>query len=387
MFAPMRNKVTLSKKDYRSYKYRVTWTQADKRKSKWFKLKSDAEKFRDKTEADLAEKGSSQAPVTAAELRAVHSFREALAKLPDHAQSATLADAVESFVKGLESRNKSISCEVVSDKLLSKLLIEGKSKGHRDALEYRLKRFNQEYGDWLACDVTTEVIDDFLTHLDVGQQTKLHYRRAIGQMFNHAIKLKAAPNNPIDDTIKPKAAPAATGILKPVEVAALLTHADAATLPGLAISFLAGVRRAEIERLDWSEIDLDEGFIEIKAENSKTAQRRLIPMSDNLKAWLRPYAVPRGKVVQSPAVWRKGQEKARGEAGLTTWPHNAGRHSFASYYLAMHDDPGKLAMALGHPDPRLLFKHYRQLVTAKAAGAYWGIFPADGATIANIKAG
>ena len=125
----MRNKVTVSKKSYRSYSYRVTWTQADNRKSKWFKLKSDAEMFRDETVEELSARGSSQTPVTPAELRAVHSFREALALLPDHAQGATLDDAVKSFTKGLESRHKSISCEVVSDKLLTKLMVEGKSNG------------------------------------------------------------------------------------------------------------------------------------------------------------------------------------------------------------------------------------------------------------------
>jgi len=386
----MRNKVTLSEKSYRDYKHRVTWTQAGKRKSKWFKLKGEAQKFRDKTEDELAAKGSSQAPITQAELRAVHAFREIIAKLPEHAQSATLADAVENFTKGLESRHKSISCEDVSDKLITKLLIEGKSKSHRDTLEYRLKRFNEDYGDWLACDVTTEVIDDFLANLKVGQQTKLHYRRAIGQMFNHAIKIKAAPSNPITDTIKPKVKPAATGILKPNEVATLLTCADADTLPGLAISFFAGVRRAEIERLDWSEVDFEEKYIEIKAENAKTAQRRLIPMSDNLAAWLAPHALNSGKIIKSPAIWRKGQEDARTDAKIKTWPHNAGRHSFASYHLAMNDDPGKLAMALGHPDPRLLFRHYRQLVTAKAAQTYWSIEPvgsADEENITNIKTG
>jgi integrase len=237
----------------------------------------------------------------------------------------------------------------------------------------------------LACDVTTEVIDDFITHLDMGAQTKLHYRTSIGQMFNHAIKIKAAPVNPVEDAIKPKASPAPTGILKPEEVATLLSHSDDDTLPGLAISFFTGARRTEIERLDWSEINFDEGFIEIKAENAKTAQRRVIPMSDNLRAWLLPLARVTGSVVRSPAIWRKGQERAREAAGIKEWPHNAGRHSFASYHLAMNDDPGKLAMALGHPDPRLLFRHYRQLVTAKVAKTYWSIFPADETIITNIK--
>jgi len=380
----MRNKVTLSKKSYRGYKYRVTWTQAGKRKSKWFKLKGEAQNFRDDTEADLESYGASQAPVTTAELRAIHTFREAIARLPEHAQATTLVDAVESFTIGLESRHKSISCQDVSDKLVTKLLVEGKSKSHRDSLEYRLKRFNGDYGDWLACDVTTEVIDDFLSNLKVGSQTKLHYRRAIGQMFNHAIQINAAPSNPITNSIKPVVKPATTGILYPSEVASLLSCADDDTLPALAISFFAGVRRAELERLDWSEIHLEEKFIEIKAENAKTAQRRLITMSDNLIAWITPHAMKSGKVIKSPAIWRNGQEQAREDAKIEKWPHNAGRHSFASYHLAQHEDAGKLAMALGHPDPRLLFKHYRQLVTKKTAETYWSIIPAKAENITHI---
>jgi integrase len=379
------NKVTVSKKRHQNYRYRVNWTHAGKRKSKWFKLKADAEAEADEIRSELATKGSEQAPITNAELRAVHEFRDAIEQLPDHAQGATLADAVKKFTVELTTRNKSISCQDVSDMLIARLKAEGRSKSHRDALEYRLKRFNLEYGTWLACDVTTPVIDDFLSNLDTSGQTKLHYRRAIGQMFNHAIFLKAAPSNPVSKTIKPTVKPPATGILKPAEVAKLLNHADDDTLPGLAISFFAGVRRAEIERLDWSEIDLKEGFIEITAANAKTAQRRIIQVSANLKAWLAPHARNEGKVIKSPAIWRKGQEDARIGAKIKSWPHNAGRHSFASYHLALHEDPGKLAMALGHPDPRLLFKHYRQLVTAKAAKTYWSITPAEAKNITNIK--
>lgn len=381
----MRNKVTLSEKSYRKYNYRVTWTQAGKRKSKWFKRKGEAQKFRDDIQQQLVSYGSSQAPVTAAELRAIHTFREAVAELPEHAQNTSLADAVESFIQGLESRHRSISCQVVADKLIAKLLAEGKSKSHRNSLEYRLNRFNKEYGDWLACDVTTEVIDDFLANLKVGAQTKLHYRRSIGQMFNHAIQINATPSNPTTNSIKPVLKPATTGILTPNEVASLLTCADDETLPGLAISFFAGVRRTEIERLDWSEIDFEEKFIEIKAANAKTAQRRLIPMSANLIEWLAPHAANSGSVIKSPAIWRNGQEQAREDAMIEKWPHNAGRHSFASYHLAHHEDVGKLAMALGHPDPRLLFRHYRQLVSKKAAHTYWSITPTEAENIINIK--
>lgn len=369
----MRNKVSLTKKTYRHYRYRVTWTQAGNRKSKWFQLKKDATKFRAKTEAELIAKGNELAPISPEEHRAVLAFREALEDLPEHVQGVTLGDAVETFIKGLESRHKSITCQKVTDKLEHKLLAEGKSKSHRDTLGYRLKRFNDSYGDWLACDINTEIVDDFLSNLKLSQQTKLHYRRAIGQMFNHAIILKATTSNPVTDALRPKVKAKETGILKPREVASLLLHADDDTLPGLVISFFAGVRRAEIERLDWSEIDLDDRLIEIKAAKAKTAQRRHVPVSDNLVSWLEPHRKHEGPVIKSPAIWRNGQQQAREDAKLENWPHNAGRHSFASYHLAHHNDPGKLAIALGHPDPRLLYKHYHKLVTPKAAAVYWSI--------------
>jgi len=381
-------KVSVLKSGKKNFPWYVSYPDGDQRKKKYFKKKErkgGADEWATAKRNSLEEQGSKHPAITDAEFQAVIDFRKAVSNLPEYAQAITLADTVASFIKGLENRHKSITCRDVADLLTTQLLNEGKTKGHRDALGYRLDKFNAKYGDWLACDITTEVIDDFLIHLAVGGQTKLHYRRAIGQMFNHAMKIKAAPSNPISDTIKPKVTPSVTGILKPSEVAKLLTVADDATLPGLAISFFAGVRRAEIERLDWSEVDLSEGFIEITAANAKTAQRRLIPISDNLKAWLTPYSQHEGALIKSPAIWRKGQEEARKTAKLKSWPHNAGRHSFASYHLALHEDPGKLAMALGHPDPRLLFKHYRQLVTAKAAKTYWSITPTDSSDITNIK--
>ncbi|NWK54967.1 tyrosine-type recombinase/integrase [Verrucomicrobiaceae bacterium N1E253] len=384
----MNNKVSVLKSRKKNFPWYVSYPDGGKRKKKYFKKKErkgGADEWAKKKRNELKDMGSRHASITETELQAVINFREAISELPEHAQEVTLVDAVASFVEGLKNRHKSITCQEVTDSLKNKLLTEGKSKGHRDTLGYRLKRFNASYGDWLACDITTEIIDDFLTNLEMAQQTQLHYRRAIGQMFNHAIILKAATSNPVTHALRPKVNAIETGILKPQEVASLLSHADDDTLPGLAISFFAGIRRAEIERLDWSEIDLDERLIEIKAAKAKTAQRRHVPIGDNLASWLIPYKKHKGPVIKSHAIWRKGQQQAREDAKLESWPHNAGRHSFASYHLAHHNDPGKLAMALGHPDPRLLYKHYHKLVTPKTAALYWSITPEEAKNIIKLK--
>jgi len=376
----MKENVTVNKTKHPRYNYIVRYSEGGQRREKNFKIKSGengADAWAEKKREELENHGNMLESITQAERNAVIEFRELVSSLPRHAQSVTLSDAVKTYSKGIKERHKSVSCSVVADKYISKLKISGCSKRHIETIEGRVNRFNADYGDWLAYDVSSEIIDDFLISLNLAPRTQINYRLAINGFFNHAIKMKATPTNPVKDAIKTKVLPSETGILNPKQVYSLLLVADDRTLPALAISFFAGLRRSEIERLDWSEIDLEEGHIEVKARKSKSAQRRLVPISDNLKSWLAPYEQLEGKVTLSPQIFRKGFEKARKAAGITDYPHNAGRHSYASYHLAMHDDAGKLATSLGHPNPTMLYKHYRAIVKPKNAVIYWDIVPDD----------
>jgi integrase len=90
------------------------------------------------------------------------------------------------------------------------------------------------------------------------------------------------------------------------------------------------------------------GLLEVAADKAKTARRRLIPIRENLAAWLASCARPAGPVC--PANWRVRFDKARELAGLArgAWPDNDLRHSFASYHAAHFQDAGKLAADMGH---------------------------------------
>jgi integrase len=145
-------------------------------------------------------------------------------------------------------------------------------------------------------------------------------------------------------------------------------------LPFWAIGAFAGLRRAEIERLSWSEIDFDQGVIEVKASKSKTASRRLVTIQPNLREWLAPYSTRIGRVC--PVNLERKINGDRDRAGLRSgWPHNALRHSFGSYHLAQFNDAAKLALEMGN-SPATIFRHYRQLVRPKQAERYWKIVPA-----------
>jgi len=399
----MKIKVTIqSVRGHPKFKHRVRYPDGDKHKHEYFTTKKAATAFKKEKESKLADLGTKHADISDEERNAVINFRKAVTKLPDHAKKTTLSDAVAAYVAGLRTRHKSISCQDVAEKLITKLKAEGCGKRHIESTEQEFRRFNAHYGNWLACDVSTDTIDDFITHLSTVPRRKLkkgekfnpkplslaskaHYRRALHHMFQYAIVLKACPSNPVTEAVKPKAKPSSTKVLRPTQLAALLASVDDEILPAIAISFFAGVRRSELLRLDWSEIDLRDGTIEITAENAKTAQRRLIPMSNNLKAWLKPFAKHEGHVVGSEGILRGGLKRACKAAKIKDWPRNAGRHSYASYHLAEHDDPGKLSIALGHPHPLMLHKHYKAIVTVKAAKQYWGITPTKADNVTHYK--
>src|SRR5205823_14347815 len=80
-------------------------------------------------------------------------------------------------------------------------------------------------------------------------------------------------------------------IYTPKEMRALLSAAGPLMVPFLAISGFAGLRSKELERLDWAEVQMERGFIELKRSKTKTGQRRLVPVPilPNLAQWLVPY--------------------------------------------------------------------------------------------------
>lgn len=186
-------------------------------------------------------------------------------------------------------------------------------------------------------------------------------------------------SNPILRTARPKLPDNPPEIFRVDELSALL---DTATrlfpdiLPMLAIGAFAGLRDAEIKRLDWSEVDLVRGFVEVKGSKAKSARRRIVQIQPNLAAWLRQYRNMAGRLV--PPNARNKLDVIRKDSGLTRWPKNGLRHSFASYRLAAIHDAPRVASELGHTSPQMLYSTYRELVLPEEAERYWNIVPKTG---------
>jgi integrase len=154
----------------------------------------------------------------------------------------------------------------------------------------------------------------------------------------------------------------------------VLHNAPPSLVPIFAIAAFAGIRMAEIDRLDWSAIDLDRRIIELRAGQTKTASRRVIPISDNLYAWLAP--LPRiGKVVLN-ATQHVDMSRLSRALGIE-WPPNVLRHSFISYRIAIVQSADQVALEAGN-SASIIFKHYRELTTPDVAEKWFSILPKDG---------
>ena len=70
-------------------------------------------------------------------------------------------------------------------------------------------------------------------------------------------------------------------------------------------------------------------------------------------------------------------KKILGEDGMFEWKRNGLRHSFISYRVAETQNVAQVALEAGN-SPQMIFKHYRELVTPKAAAGWFGIRPSAG---------
>jgi integrase len=143
--------------------------------------------------------------------------------------------------------------------------------------------------------------------------TRNNFRRVLNVAFNFARDRGYSVDNAAEKSAKAKAVETPAGILSVEEASRLLENAPENLVPYIAIGAFAGLRRAELERLDWKEVDLQEGLIEVTAKKAKSARRRFVEIKPNLLLWLRAYAQPCGPV--TPCGYRKLLARARRAAG------------------------------------------------------------------------
>ena len=285
----------------------------------------------------------------------------------------TLADATEHYLAHLTAISRSCTVSELLTQFNASKEQDGASERYLKDLKNRLDTFALDFGTRSVAEILPSQIDDWLRGLKVAAQTRNNFRTVLRTLFGYAVARGYAQENAVAKTAKAKVVRGAPDIFTPAQMQTVLEKAPRDFVPYLAIGAFAGLRSAEIERLDWSEIDLAQKLIHIKAEKSKSAQRRLVTISDNLAAWLAPHSRKAGQVADPERV-RVARAKTCVDAKIK-WPANALRHSYASYHLAQFRNAAATAAELGHTSPTMLYKHYREVVRPDAAAQWWQVMP------------
>jgi len=338
----------------------------------FFRHKSDADAERTRQLTTLERHGREAVGLSQRQLSDFITAKRDLAEY-----DKTINDASKFLINHLE-RVKRCKTTVgqLADEVLAAKRKDGMSEDYLADLKLRLARFRRDFGDRPIAAIGVEELDNWLRALEGSPKSRANYRANIGVMFSYATKRGMLDSNPVLRTAKPKLVDSPPEIFTVDELRALLEAAmriSPDVLPTLAIGGFAGLREAEIQRLDWNEIDFARGHIEVKAAKAKSARRRIIPIQPNLAAWLQPYSGMTGSVV--PVGARRKLARVRTAAKLTFWPNNGLRHSFASYLLAAIHDAPRVSVELGHTSPQMLYSTYRELVLPTDAERYWTILP------------
>ena len=288
----------------------------------------------------------------------------------------SLRDAGDFYLKYLGEAHKSVTVEALKIEYLAMQKRLGRSRDHQDDLRLRLGHFCEKFGSAPVRTLTTKEIEGWLHALPLSPQSVNNYRTRASSLFGYGVKRGYLERNPVLAIDPMKYVDQPPEIFTVDELRLLLGASPAELLPMFAIGAFAGLRTAELVRLEWNDIDLRRGHINIPATKSKTARRRLITMAPNLRAWLSPYAHHTGRLWPTQTgVYHRSVADVRQAAGLAKWPNNGLRHSFASYHLAKHQDAPRLALDMGHVSPHMIFSNYREIVTPEEAERYWQIFP------------
>jgi integrase len=309
---------------------------------------------------------------------------------------ARIAEAAEAY-NLLEGRNVSLLTALrrylgVEDQRsasipfreLCTLYIESRGDRRRrylKSMRQTMNRFSTLH-DRLVSDISHRDLELLLSEIVPGGRNLV--MRHLRAFFNYGIKRGYLAENPISRLDFVESSSREVEVISPEDVAKMLETAlanDLDLLPYLVLGFFCGIRPiGELTLLQWSDVDLQERSVTVRADYSKTKRRRFPDLSENAIAWLEAYRQHGGACegpinTYSDRVLHIHRQQNRITAGVTHWPNSAMRHSYCSYWLAMHKDINKLVLQSGHTSVDTMWRHYHRGTTEAEAKKFWAIMP------------
>jgi len=276
---------------------------------------------------------------------------------------AFLFEALEKFAE----IKKAAPAECKAASVIAELL-EAKRRANRRAVyltsqRQYLTRFAARHPD--LAKVSDTEIEAWLGQFEHPSSRQTWLTR-LSVLFSFAVRrgyLKVNPCTRVERVSVDRKVPA---ILTPEQAHALLASCRANSKPYCILALYAGIRPAEIERLDWSDVDLETGTVRV---DGKTRRRRVVPLEPIAVRLLSQCPNRKGRVTPANITLRRWKRSARKLLG-GKWTADILRHTAASYLLGLYQEPGKVSYWLGN-SPNILLTRYNCPVTQAAVREFW----------------
>jgi len=262
---------------------------------------------------------------------------------------------------------------------------------HYQTLQNDLARFHKSFSGRLL-GVSSAEIENWLTELKVtdrygkvkpgaplvGERTRRNIYGSLANFFHWAQRKSYLPRErltEIDYVDKPGKPLHIPRSFSAAETQKLLDAVPGRLVPIIVLCSFAGIRRSEVERLEWEDVRWEHNDVQIWADDSKTHSRRLPPLLPNAKLWLKPFRDMSGPVCPSPDRFNQVTERAKSIE--LKWSHDVLRDGFISNRAAVLKDLAKVAYEAGNSQ-RIIKESYLRRVSEKDAKQYFAVKPKPG---------
>ncbi len=311
---------------------------------------------------------------------AASKLTEAIAALP---RGLTLMDAVRQAVARHPETDKTVAeivAEIVKDREAN-----GRSTKYLKDLTGRLGQFATAFTTTISS-VNTAQVRTYVQGLrntdgsPLAPRSRENHRRLIVTLFEYAAQQGYVARDTAADIAniqKPRVVAGPTGIFTPSQIEKVLMALTGSDRVICALGAFCGLRSAELSRLRWENIRMDQRVVVIDAQQTKTASRRVIPLPNNAIAWIAPLIPSAASGQISRHNHADYTSKHLAETAQTLgipWVRNGLRHSWCSYRLAVTKNAALTAHEAGN-SPQILHRHYNELVTQKEAEQWFSVTP------------
>lgn len=250
--------------------------------------------------------------------------------------------------------------------------------------EERINRVSDAFAGRMMNSITRSEFAAWLAQSSDGRASRAATARAARALWNYAAALNppavsSVITSGLEFSPTPNGRDGSRKFLGVEQAKRLMRNIPQRYRSAVALAMFAGIRPEEIagdgkEKLTWAAVAPEERLIRVPGEISKTGQTRIIEeLPEAVWHWLTPQE---RSLPVCPVAWRSVLYAARDAIGLSVWPQDCLRHSFATYALALTAEPGRVAMWLGHNgNPTMLHRHYRGLATKAQAESFFALRP------------